>query len=143
MEAPSSIWTTRLLIDVSPKCRAQRHPGPRRGFTSLGLFLCKLSNTELQPTRRVGVEFLLLSIPFIHHVGLCACLLGCIFMMGEFPSLIQCAQFAKSGVFEGILQKKKPTTTATTNKQKNKTKQNVTATKIWPKFCSFLQEMVY
>ncbi len=60
-------------------------------------------------------------------IRICACLLGCIFMkfgisMGGFPSLTQCTQFAKLGVFFEILPKKHP---------------------IWPKLGVFLLKMVY
>ncbi len=60
-------------------------------------------------------------------IRICACLLRCIFMkfgisMGGFPSLTQCAQFAKLGVFWEILPKKHP---------------------IWPNLGVFLQKMVY
>ncbi len=46
-------------------------------------------------------------------IRICACLLGCMFMkfgisMGGFPSLTQCTQFAKLGVFWEILSTKHP-----------------------------------
>ncbi len=61
-------------------------------------------------------------------IGICVCLLGCIFiefgisMGGGGFVTAQCTQFAKLGVFEGILPKKHP---------------------IWPKLSVFLQKMVY